>query len=616
MRAARIGPDLSHRRTILAGLLRTRAVRAAVAQMVKDKGRSTRRAALLEARRYGEEIAANYSHTFVAFMSNLLTRLWNRLYDGVEVGHMETVRQVADDNEVVYVPCHRSHTDYLLLSYAIYQHGYAIPHIAAGVNLNLPVVGRLLRKGGGFFIRRSFRGNALYTAVVMKYLGAIMARGHSLEYFIEGGRSRTGRLLAPATGMLSMTILSFLREPRRPVVFVPVYFGYERIFEGQTYVGELSGKPKQKESIWGLVQSAWRFLRERYGRVHVNFGEPIHLNARLDRHFPEWRDKPLADSERPRWVNTLTNELADDVMRNINAAAAVTPVNLLALALLATPRQASLEAGLAHQIETLLGVLRASPYSDRVTLTDMSAAQVIEYGLALKIVTREQQRAGEFIRMTAESAVLATYYRNNVLHLVAMPSLIACCFIGNAGMRIEDAQRLASRVYPYVAAELFLRWPESEIAAVVDQTLAALATQGLLQHDAERQFWSRPPPTSPAATQLSLLAQTTVQTIERYYLAIALLVRAGSNQINQKALEERCQLMAQRMTLLYGFNSPEFFDRALFASFIDLLRARAVVRTDAEGRLEFDDVLVRVASDAELVLSEQIRHSILQVTHG
>jgi glycerol-3-phosphate O-acyltransferase len=614
-RTARIGPDLSHRRTILAEVLRTRAVRAAVAQLVDEKSGMTRRQGLLEARKIGKEIAANYSHAFVALMYRALTWMWNRLYDGVEIGNLETIAQVADGNELVYVPCHRSSIDDMLLPYAVYQHGFAIPHIAAGINLNLPLVGRIMRKGGAFFIRRSIRGNALYSAVMTKYLGAIMARGHPLEYFIEGGRSRTGRLLAPATGMLSMTIMSFLRQPRRPVVFVPVYFGYERIFEGMTYLGELSGKPKEKESFFGLLQSIWLFLRERYGRVHVNFGEPIHLNERLERHSPGWSARPLPGQERPRWVATLADELADDIMRNINSAAAVTPVNLLALALLATPRQVTLESGLIRQIETLLALHRALPYDARVTVTNKSPAKIVEYGIALNIVFREQQRAGDFIRMNAESTVLATYYRNNVLHLVALPSLLACCFIGNAGMRTEDAQRLTLRIYPYVASELFMRWSEQQIGAVVQQTLTAMASIGLLQYDAAHDFWSRPAPTSPEATQLSLLAQSTLQIVERYYLAIALLVRAGSAQMNQKTLAERCQLMAQRMTLLYGFNSPEFFDRALFANFIDLLRNRDVLRTDNDGRLLFDEVLVRVADDAELVLSEQIRHSILQVVH-
>ena len=217
--------------------------------------------------------------------------------------------------------------------------------------------------------------------------------------------------------------------------------------------------------------------------------------------------------------------------------------------------------------------------------------------------------------MSPDNAVLATYYRNNVLHLVALPSLVACCFIANAELRTADIQRFARRVYPYIAAELSLRWREDEVPAIIQQVLAALAQIGLLETVAD-ESWRRPAPSSPASMELSLLAQATLQTIERYYLAIALLVRAGSGAVSQKALEQRCQLMAQRMTLLYGFNSPEFFDRALFGSFITLLRSRGVLRLDAQGCLAFDRVLVEVARDAEIVLSEQIRHSILQVTHG
>jgi glycerol-3-phosphate O-acyltransferase len=615
LRTARLGPDLSHTRTIVAEVLRTRAVRAAVAQEVREKDKRTRRAVLLEARRYANEIAANYSPVFITFMSLALRTLWNRLFDGIEFQHVDTLQQVAEGNEIVYVPCHRSHMDYLLLSYAIYERGYAVPHIAAGLNLNLPIVGRFLRKGGAFFIRRSFRGNALYTIVFMKYLAAMMARGHSIEYFIEGGRSRTGRLRPPMTGMLSMTVRSYLREPRRPVVFVPVYFGYERIVEGQTYIGELSGAPKEKESIFGLLRSVGR-LRQRFGNVHVNFGEPIHLDALVDCYAPDWRDRVFDDQNRPPWVGALVDQLALKIMQNINAAATVSPINLLALVLLATPRQSMLESDLLRQLDTMQAVLAAIPYGDRVTVTRLRAAEVIKYGVALQSITRASHRAGDIVCMTPEQAVLATYYRNNVLHLFAMPSLIACCFLANAGMRTEDVQRLAGRIYPYVAAELFMRWTEEELNDVVARALAALAGLGLLEASEDSQLWRPPPPSSAAAMQLSLLAQATIQTIERYYLAIALLVRAGSGEITQRLLEERCQLMAQRMTMLYGFNSPEFFDASLFENFIDLLRARGVVRTGESGRLLFDEVLIHVAADAQLVLSEQIRHSILQVTHG
>jgi glycerol-3-phosphate O-acyltransferase len=207
-----------------------------------------------------------------------------------------------------------------------------------------------------------------------------------------------------------------------------------------------------------------------------------------------------------------------------------------------------------------------------------------------------------------------TYFRNNTVHLLLMPSLIACCFLNNRTLATEDIQRLAWRIYPYVASELFLRWREDELAKVVDGVLAALAELGVLHPNEDRSVWMRPPPDSPGALQLSMLSQATIQTIERYYLAIALLLKAGSGVINQKALEQRCQLAAQRINMLYGFNSPEFFDRALFENFIDLLRERGVLKAGEAGNLEFDEVLVRVAADAQLVLSEQIRHSILQVT--
>jgi glycerol-3-phosphate O-acyltransferase len=505
--------------------------------------------------------------------------------------------------------------DYLLLSYVIYHQGYAVPHIAAGINLNIPVIGKLLRKGGAFFIRRTFAGNALYTVVFMKYLAAIMARGHSIEYFIEGGRSRTGRLLHPKTGMLSMTVRSYLRDPVRPVVFVPVYFGYERIVEANTYISELSGAPKKKESWLDLLLSL-RVLRERFGTVHVNVGEPIRLNDLLETHLPKWREQRFDDDTRSPAVNALVNDLALGIMRGINAAAAVTPINLLAMALLATPRGALPETALLRQLELYLKLLRASPYSPRVTVTDATPAEILSYGESLKILSRVPQKLGDIVRMSDESAQLIAYYRNNVLHLFALPSLVACAFIGNSMLRTEDIQRLAWRVYPYVASELFLRWREDELSRVVDGVLAALAENGVLQPDESRSAWMRPPPDSPAAVQLSMLAQGTIQTIERYYLAISLLLKAGSGVITQKALEQDCQLAAQRINMLYGFNSPEFFDRALFQNFIDLLRERGVIRVGAGGNLEFDEVLVRVAADAQLVLSEQIRHSILQVARA
>jgi glycerol-3-phosphate O-acyltransferase len=639
-RASTIGPDLSHRRTMVAHILRTQAVRHAVRHEMQARGelakaargrarkrqirRARRRAVLQSARGYAMEIAANYSQPFVTFMAAVLGRLWTWLYDGVEFEHVEQLHEAGDGAEIIYVPCHRSHMDYLLLSYVIYRKGFAVPHVAAGVNLNMPVIGHFLRKGGAFFLRRSFKGDALYAAVFAKYLAFMMARGHPLEYFIEGGRSRTGRLLPPRTGMLSMTVRSYLREPRRPVVFMPVYFGYERIVEGNTYIGELSGLPKKKESVLGVLKSL-SVLRSRFGKVHVNLGKPIVLEELLESHNPHWRGAPSASrsagaSEEilspPGWIGEAIADLAVRIASGINAAAAVTPINLVSMAVLATPRQALLEADLKRQLELYQRLLRDAPYAPLVTVAGDSGEQMIRYAESMGVLERQAHPLGDIMRMTAERAVLATYYRNNILHLFAMPSLLACCFISNARMRTADIQRLVWRVYPYIRAELALRWSEPEIGGVVDSLLEAMARSNLLQANADRSEWQRPSPTSLEAIQLSLLAQATIQTIERYYLVIALLLQAGSGNIGQGALEQRCHLMAQRMSVLYGLNSPEFFDKSLFGGFIDLLCRREVLTIAEDGTIKFGEPLLGVATDAQLVLSEQLRHDILQVTLG
>lgn len=615
-RAAHIGPDLSHRRTLRTQVLRTRAVRAVVAQEARDK-KIPRRKALESAAAIFDEIAANYSHAFVTLSDRILTRLWNRIYDGVELAHANTLREVAAGSEIIYVPCHRSTMDDLLLPYVIYREGFAVPHIAAGINLDLPVVGRLMRMGGAFFIRRSFRGNALYTVVFMKYLATIMARGHSVTYFIEGGRSRTGRLLAPKTGMLSMTIRSYLREPVRPVVFQPVYFAYERIMEGESYVGELSGKPKEAENLRGFIRGL-RKLRERFGRVQVNLGEPIHLTRVLDGEEPGWRQRAPEEQARAHLVNAAVDRTAGAIMRNMNAAAAVTPVNLLALVLLATPRQLLPENDLVAQIDLNLRLLKRIAYSPRMTVTSMSADEVVAYGHSLGILARASGEAGTsgLVGFAPGQAALMAYYRNNVLHLFALPSLLACCFLANATMATADLQRLAWRIYPYIAAELFLRWPEGEIEPVVNEALAGFADLGLLSREPDGEHWRRPSADSAEAVQFSLLAQPMVRTIERYYLVIALLLKAGSGELSSSELEQRYKSMAERMDALYGLGSPEFFDRALHDTFVGLLRRRGVIRTDAAGKLAFDEVLQRVAEDAQVVLSEALRHSVLQVVHA
>jgi glycerol-3-phosphate O-acyltransferase len=585
-------------------------VRQAVAEEA-EREKISLATAEAQALKYGNEIASDFAYTAIRFLEVVLSWFWNKLYEGIRVNHIEQVQDVAHGHEVIYVPCHRSHIDYLLLSYLLFRNGLTPPHIAAGINLNMPVIGGLLRRGGAFFMRRTFKGNPLYTAVFNEYLHTLFSRGFPVEYFVEGGRSRTGRMLHPKTGMLAITLRSFLRSSRLPIVFVPVYIGYERVLEGRTYLGELRGKSKKKESIFDLFKVIGA-LKLRFGRVAVNFGEPIKLAEFLDQQQPGWRTEEAGPQYRPAWLNDTTNRLAVHIARHLNDAAAINPVNLVALALLSTSRLALDERALTRVLDLYLALLRAVPYSPHATLPEGDGQALIQYVQSMNLLAEQKDALGRILYLDEQNAVLMTYYRNNVLHVFALPALLACFFQSAARMSREQILRYTRALYPYLQAELFIRWDAEEVEGVVDQWLAAFVEQGLLK--VEGDVYVRPAPSSRQFVLLTLLARAIIQTLQRFYMAIALLLNAGQKQLSAEELEDLCTVMAQRLSILHGLNAPEFFDKTLFRHFIQTLLDQRVLRRDEAGKLSYHEQLGELAEGAaKRVLPAEIRLSIRQV---
>ncbi|WP_430391722.1 glycerol-3-phosphate 1-O-acyltransferase PlsB [Dyella sp. 20L07] len=614
IRAAVIGPDLSHRRTVVDAVLNAEPVRAAIAAVAAKENISHAKA-WRRAHDMVMEVAADYSHPVVRSVSFLLSNFWNKLYDGIAMHHFEKARAAAPGHEVVYVPCHRSHADYLLLSYQLHMSGVVVPHIAAGVNLNLPGIGPILRRGGAFFMRRSFTGNPLYSVVFKEYMAQLIDRGVPIEYFVEGGRSRTGRLLAPRGGLLSMTVRAFLRAPRRPVLFQPVYIGYEKLMEGKSYIGELSGKPKEKESLLGLLRGL-KVLRQRYGHVALNFGEPIELNPLLDAASADWRAATEDPDTKPEWLGRVVDDLSERIQININRAADVNPINLLALALLATPKHAMAENDLLSQLELTKALLEELPYSDRVTLTPMDPAGIIAYGEQMGWIRRVRHPLGDVLVTEGEQAVLLSYFRNNVLHLTATAAWVACCFLNNRRMSRASVLRLGRIIYPFIQGELFLSWDADGFCAQLQATIDFFVRRGLLEATGEGRVLERGPGQDDAAFQLKIIARSLIQAFERYYITIAALVKNGPHTLSGGELENACTLTAQRLALLNELSAPEFFDKALFRGFIHKLRESRIVWTDENGKLDYDHALEDMVRDARVILAREVRHSILKITPG
>nr|WP_314488714.1 glycerol-3-phosphate 1-O-acyltransferase PlsB [uncultured Pseudomonas sp.] len=610
LKSAVIGPDLSHRRNLVKGLVHAPLVRQAIDDETQRQHISQAKAEA-QALRYANEIASDYTYTAIRFLEVVLSWFWHKIYDGIKVNHIEQVQAIAPNHEVVYVPCHRSHIDYLLLSYLLFRNGLTPPHVAAGINLNMPVIGGLLRRGGAFFMRRTFKGNPLYTAVFNEYLHTLFSKGFPVEYFVEGGRSRTGRMLQPRTGMLAITLRSFLRSSRTPIAFVPVYIGYERVLEGRTYLGELRGASKKKESIFDLFK-VFGALRQRFGQVYVNFGEPIRLGAFLDERQPGWREQVHGPDFRPAWLSRATTELGATVARRLNEAAAINPVNLVALALLSTSRLALDEQALVRVLDLYLALLRQVPYSAHTTLPEGDGQHLIEHVRAMDLLAEQKDALGRILYLDETNAVLMTYYRNNVLHIFALPALLASFFLSSSRMSRELLGQYVRALYPYLQAELFLRWTPEELDEVIDQWLAALVEQGLLR--CERDVYLRPAPSSRAFVLLTLLARTITQTLQRFYMATSLLLSSGKHSLSAEGLENLCVTMAQRLSILHGLNAPEFFDKSLFRHFIQTLLDQGVLRVDEHGTLDYSDRLGELAEGvAKRVLSAELRLSIRQV---
>ncbi|MEF8753596.1 MAG: glycerol-3-phosphate 1-O-acyltransferase PlsB [Accumulibacter sp.] len=604
-----IGPDLSHRNTQVNAVIAGERVRAAIEQEASTHGIPVTEARA-RAGRFALEIASDYSYGVVRALELFLAWLWTRLYDGIELHHFDSVTRIAAGQEIVYVPCHRSHIDYLLLSYVILRQGLTPPHIAAGANLDLPLVGGLLRRGGAFFLRRSFKGEPLYAAVFHEYLHLMLARGFPIEYFIEGGRSRSGRMLTPKAGILGMTVQSFIREHARPLIFVPVYIGYEKIIEGSTYLGELAGKPKQRESLLGLLRSV-RAIKRVFGKVHVNFGQPLALAGFLDQHQPGWRDTD--ESDEPPWARSVTRRAAAELAKRINEAAVLNPVNLMALALLATPKHTADEHALQRMIEHYQALAGELPYAPSSVPCGLEPPAIIAYNERLTVVERFADPLGDLIRVRDGQAPLLAYFRNNVLHLFALPAVIACLLSLNRKLDRARVAQAVCGICGLMRAELFLRWSPGELESASEAAIRALVARRLLVSSALQTEVAAPEAISDEFAELHLLGETIRPLLERHFLTLALLQSHGSGQTTRRQLEDNCHLLAQRLSLLYEFNTSELPEKATFSAFIGNLIEAEYLREDEDDRLCFDERLMTPLAHSELVLSPEARQAIRRI---
>lgn len=461
-------------------LIRSPRVRRHLEHAARDQKRSVA-AVVRDVDRELRHLCARQDPTMLALFERGLKRLFGQIYDGMVVDGegFERAREAARRGPLIFLPSHRSHIDYLLLSYVVAQHALSPPLIAAGENLSFFPVGAFLRHCGAFFIRRSFGGRRLYTALVDAYLRKVLLEGYNVEFFLEGGRSRTGKLLPPKLGLLSMVVDAGLRLPSRTLSFVPVSICYERVIEEGAYTREQGGGDKEPESVGGMLRSA-RFLRSRYGRIYITLGEISSLDDFIDR-TTDRRDGDDRRALKPAERRAVIQQIAHRMTYEISRATTVTPSALVACAILCHRARGIRYEDLLRRVQTLVPTLdrtgaRVAP-SLRSLVQDETAERndVVHRAIALFAEARFLDDRDGIYLVPEGKRIFLEYHKNSILHFFVPFAMVATALPvepdqssteGELRTELRELSALFKYEFPFRT--------DASFDVVVDQTLTSM----------------------------------------------------------------------------------------------------------------------------------------------
>jgi glycerol-3-phosphate O-acyltransferase len=589
-RRAIVGPTRKPADRLREDVIRSPKLQKIIADMAGE-GAAEREVMTARAMAMLRAMQAALDMTAIAALDQLVQQASSRMFSGVEVDQegIERLRELAKEGTLVLLPSHKSHMDYVLLAWILYRHKLPMPVIAAGDNLNFLPVGPILRRAGAFFIRRKFSGDRLYSAVVDAYVRRLLKDGSPLEFFLEGGRSRTGKLLPPKLGLLSLVVDAALGVPTRTTWFCPISIGYERFVEEKAFVRELSGGEKQKESVRGFVRS-FDALVGRYGRLSVQFGRPLSLADVLRDIDEKSQEKDLVALSPPRRRAVITR-LAYRVMNEINAVTAVTAGSLVATSLLATDKRGLPHSNLVDGCQRLARMLRRRGARFSASLADGEGpdhgpGEIRTTALeeAIELFVRaghvEAHRVGEdmIYVVPPEARLSLDLAKNVIIHFFAPRALIATALLANPGpplalAAVRDRVLWMSRLFKY---EYTFR-ADAPFERIFDEEIAAMEQDGEITRVVLKPSEGAMgilPKGDDGREQVKLYARLVENSIEGYRIAARGLTALQRGSLAAKDLVKRTMTLGERMFLAGDVARREAVSRPLLenahASFVDL----------------------------------------------
>ncbi|XP_001368455.1 glycerol-3-phosphate acyltransferase 1, mitochondrial [Monodelphis domestica] len=438
------------------------------------------------AKRILQEMVANVSPAMIRLTGWVLLKLFNSFFWSVQIhkGQLEMVKAATEMNlPLIFLPVHKSHIDYLLLTFILFCHNIKAPYIAAGNNLNIPIFSTLIHKLGGFFIRRRLdetsdgRKDTLYRALLHGHIVELLRQQQFLEIFLEGTRSRSGKTSRARAGLLSVVVDTLSTNTIPDILIIPVGISYERIIEGH-YNGEQLGKPKKNESLWSVARGVCRMLRKNFGCVRVDFAQPFSLKEYLESQSQKPMPAPLsleqallpailpsrpnddvADEGREATVNesrTVNDEafrrklianLAEHIMFTANKSCAVMSTHIVACLLLYRHRQG---IDLSTLVEDFFIMKEEVLARDFDLGFSGNSEDVVMHAIQLLgncVTITNTSRNDEFFitpSTTIPSVFELNFYSNGVLHVFIMEAIMACSLYAILNKRCSGGTGSAS----------------------------------------------------------------------------------------------------------------------------------------------------------------------------
>ncbi|TQF14286.1 glycerol-3-phosphate acyltransferase [Myxococcus llanfairpwllgwyngyllgogerychwyrndrobwllllantysiliogogogochensis] len=513
------GPPAKPHERVIDETLRDRQLRKVVDEQAVESNRKPE-SVLREARRNLEAIAAKPSPTTLAFVAPVLEWVFNRIYDGMHVDEagLHRALKAATRAPIVLCPSHKSHVDYLVMSWVLWNRGYAVPLVAAGANLSFWPLGSIFRRCGAFFLRRSFKGDKVYAASFKAYVRKLVHDGIHQEFFPEGGRSRTGKLLAPKLGMFTWQVESVLEGARNDLLFVPVAIDYEKVVESGSYSKELAGGEKKPEDLKALLSTP-KVLAARYGRIHLGFDEPISLLE-----FMKERglnpDEPVTDEQKKGLVRALGNR----VMYGISKVSTVTPHALVSTSLLAHRRRGLTQRELADRISILRRIAQedGAPQSRELGNAPSNPETMGPIQDAMRTfiddeMVRTQEAKGDVIYQVEDNRrPEMSFYKNTLMNLVSARSLVANAMLAAGSPAPYDAVKARALFLSRLFKVEFIYRVNTTFDTIFAETVERLVRMGLVINEGES---LRVAPEPHAQPELEFLADLLRDYLEAYLLA-------------------------------------------------------------------------------------------------